>query len=122
MFRPSAYLSGTETRPTQITIFGMTGGAERWLRIPLDLSQPPVTYAAQALAVARRTKVVPFHGPTAGFVMNYTFDHAVRFDVDGSPVAVFDGEYRPGQVMLSMGGREMAAEEFARVVGLTAAT
>jgi hypothetical protein len=39
-FHPSAYLLGTETRPTQITIYDISGGAERWRRIPLDLSQP----------------------------------------------------------------------------------
>jgi hypothetical protein len=61
-FRPSAYLLGEESRPSQITIYGISGGAERWLRIPLDLSRPPVTFAAQALAVARCTKAVPFHG------------------------------------------------------------
>jgi hypothetical protein len=120
-FRPSAWLLGTEPLPTQTTVCGMTGGAERWLRIPLDLSLPPVTFAAQAHAVARQTKVVPFHGAATGFVVNYTTDDAVRFDLRGEPVAVLDGEYRPGQVML-MGGREMLAEEFARVVGITAAT
>jgi hypothetical protein len=50
-FQPSAYLLGTETKPTQITFFGITGGAERWMRIPLDLSRQPVTFAAQALTV-----------------------------------------------------------------------
>jgi hypothetical protein len=35
-FRPCAWLLGAESTPSQITIYGMTGGAER-LRIPLDL-------------------------------------------------------------------------------------
>ena len=48
-FHPSAYLLGTETRPTQLTIYGISGGPERWLRIPLDLSQPAVTFVKQAL-------------------------------------------------------------------------
>lgn len=39
-FSPSAYLVGTESRPSSITMYGLSGGTERWLRIPLDLSQP----------------------------------------------------------------------------------
>ena len=54
-FKPAAYLLGTSNRPSQIWMFGVTGGAERWLKIPLDTSQSPVTYAEQALAVVRET-------------------------------------------------------------------
>jgi hypothetical protein len=54
-FKPHAYLLGSSNQPSQICIFGLTGGAERWLKIPLDLSQPPLSYAAQALSVVRRT-------------------------------------------------------------------
>lgn len=53
VFEPSAYLQGTETIPSQITIFGMTGGAERWLRIPLDLTQPPDTFVRQGAGMKR---------------------------------------------------------------------
>jgi hypothetical protein len=31
-FTPGAYLLGTSDRPSQIFIFGITGGAERWLK------------------------------------------------------------------------------------------
>ena len=37
-FKPHAYLVGSQNRPSQITFYGMTGGPERWLKIPLDLS------------------------------------------------------------------------------------
>jgi len=40
--------TGDDTRPSSIASFGLTGGAERWLKIPLDLSQRPVTFALQA--------------------------------------------------------------------------
>jgi hypothetical protein len=56
-FRPHGYLLGTDTRPYQIVISGITGGAERWHKIPFDLSQPPVTFAAQAHAVVRKNRV-----------------------------------------------------------------
>jgi hypothetical protein len=102
-FKPTAYLLGTEKRPSQIFIFGITGGPERWLRIPLDLAQPPVTFAAQALAVVKKTPVVPFFGPTTGFIISYTPDHAVRFDLNGTPMEVLKRAYSPGQVELFIG-------------------
>jgi hypothetical protein len=69
-FKPHALLVGTETRPSSITMFGFSGGPERWLRIPLDRSQPTLTYAAQALEVVRKTPVVMFFGPTTGFIVS----------------------------------------------------
>jgi hypothetical protein len=117
-FRPGAYLLGTETRPTQITIYGMTGGSERWLKIPLDLSQPAVTFAVQAFSVASRTPVVTFFGKTIGFIVNYTPDFAVRFDLKGDPVEAFDRAYRPGNVTIVIGGKEMPGDVFARITGL----
>jgi hypothetical protein len=116
-FHPSAYLLGTTDRPSQILFFAITGGAERWLRIPLDLSQPPVTYAEQALAVVRKTPEVKFFGPTTGFIVNYTPDHAVRFDCEGCPVETLTRAYRPGQVSLTLGRRPVSAEVFGRALG-----
>ena len=117
-FKPHAYLLGTHTRPSSITIFGISGGAKRWLKIPLDLAQPPVTFATQALGFVRQTPVVPFFGPTTGFVINYTPDRAVRFDLEGNPVECLPCAYFPGDVTLTLGNRKMAAEEFARIAGL----
>ncbi len=94
-FQPCAYLLGTETRPTQITFFGITGGSVRWLKIPLDLSEPPLTFAAQALTVVRRTPYVTFFGPTTGFIVNYTPDRAVRFNLEGKPVEALEHAYFP---------------------------
>jgi hypothetical protein len=117
-FRPSAYLLGTDTRPSQIVIYGVTGGSERWLNIPLDLSRPAVTFARQALAVARRTPIVPVFGPTTGFVVNYKPNFAVRFNMGGKPVEAFDRAYSPGPVTITMDGKEISAKVFAKVVGL----
>lgn len=104
-FQPEAFLLGTSDRPSQIWMYGITGGAERWLKIPLDLAEPSKTYAAQALSLAQRTPVVQFFGPTTGFVVNYTPDHAVRFDLDGRPVETFSRAYRPGEVTLYLRNR-----------------
>jgi hypothetical protein len=116
-FRPSSYLVGTERRPTQITIYAISGGAERWRRIPLDLSQPAVTFVKQALIVVRKTRVVPFFGPTIGFVVNYSPDRAVRFDLAGNPVAVLNRAYEPGQFTLFIGRKQVSADTFGRIMG-----
>jgi hypothetical protein len=104
-FEPGAYLLGASDRPSQIFIFGITGGADRSLKIPLDLSRPPETYAGQALSVVRRTPEVKFFGPTIGFIVNYTPDHAVRFDLQGRPVEPLTRAHRPGEVTLYLSGR-----------------
>jgi hypothetical protein len=59
-FQPCAYFVGTTERPSSISMYGLTGGVDRWLKIPLDISQPAVTFAAQALAVVRQTPAVSF--------------------------------------------------------------
>jgi len=60
----------------------------------------------QALAVPRKTPVVHFFGPTTGFIVNYTPDYAVRFDVDGNPIEVLGRAYSPGKVELQIGRRK----------------
>ena len=54
------------------------------------MSQPAVTFAAQAHAIARATQVVSFHGATVGYIVNFTPDFAVRFDLNGDPVEMDD--------------------------------
>jgi hypothetical protein len=116
-FKPHGILLGTQERPSQIFIFAVTGGAERWLKIPLDLSQPPVTYAEQALAVVHKTPSVQFFGRTTGFIVNYTPDHAVRFDREGQPVETLARAYRPGEATVSLGRRPVSAEAFGKALG-----
>ena len=116
-FQPSAYLLGTTDRPSQMLFFGITGGSEKWLRIPLDLSQPPVSYAAQALAVVRKTPEVKFFGPATGFIVNYSPDHAVRFDLEGRTVETLTRAYRPGEVTIILGRRSVSGESLGRVLG-----
>ncbi len=108
-FKPHAYLVGSQNRPSQITFYGLTGGPERWLKIPLDLSQPAVTYAVQAHEFVAKMPFVPCHGRTTGYVVNYTPDSAVRFDVDGNPVEQFDRAYMPGQVEVFIGKHKLPA-------------
>ena len=76
-----------------------------------------MSYAAQALAVVRKTPEVKFFGPTTGFIVNYTPDHAVRFDLEGRPVETLTRAYRPGEVTVILGRRPVSGESLGRVLG-----
>ena len=115
--QPCAYLVGTAEKPSSISIYGISGGADRWLNIPLDLSEPPVTFAAQALAFVQKTPTVPFLGPTTGFIVNYTPDFAMRFDVSGKPAERLNHAYRPGKVTLTIGRQSIPAETLLKIAG-----
>jgi hypothetical protein len=105
-FVPHGYLKGSQTRPSQITIYGISGGPKRWLLIKLDATKPAFTFATQALAVVKKTPCVPFFGATTGFVINYSPDTAVRFDLEGNPVKHLDRAYSPGDVAVLLGARK----------------
>ena len=78
-------------------------GVEKLLRIDLDATQGPVSFVRQVLD--RLPEGVPAFGKTAGFVINYSPDKAVRFDPNGQPIAVLDKAARPGTaVLLPLGG------------------
>jgi hypothetical protein len=68
-----------------------------------------MAYAVQAHKVVKRTPFVPYHGPTRGFIVNYTPDSAVRFDLHGNPVEHFDRAYIPGQVEVFIGKQKLPA-------------
>ncbi len=118
-FQPHGYLCGSTERPSSITICGFTGGPERWLKIPLDCSKPPVTFTAQAMAVVRRTPTITFFGRTTGFIINYSPDDAVRFDLRGNPVEVLSRAYSPAQIELQIGRRKVSADRFGRIMGVS---
>ena len=50
-FVPHAIIQGEQATPSPITTYALSGGAEWWLIIRLDLSQPRDTFLQQAMAV-----------------------------------------------------------------------
>jgi hypothetical protein len=104
-FIPHGYLVGEYHRPSQITLYAMTGGPERWLRIQLDVSQLPSTFVTQALLVARENPTVRFHGALTGFAINYSETYSVRYDAEGQEVEVLGSIYSPGTVSLKINSR-----------------
>jgi hypothetical protein len=117
-FEPHAYFVTERAVPTQITICALTGGADRWLRVALDTTRPPLTFAEQALAEARRECVKPFYGAVTGVIVNYSPDRAVRFDLEGDPVCVYDRAYSPGATTVSLGGRPLSRGESETLLGV----
>jgi len=63
--------------------------------------------------VVRRTPFVQFFGPPTGYIVNYTPDHAVRFDLNGDPVEAFNRAY-----FTVFGGKTMSGEAFAKITGM----
>jgi hypothetical protein len=100
-FRPHAIILTERTVPSPIFVAAMIG-VEKLLRIDLELAQGPVSFVKQVLD--RLPEGVPAFGKTAGFVINYSPDKAVRFASNGQPIAILDKAVRPGTAVLRLGG------------------
>jgi hypothetical protein len=109
-FCPHAIILTERTVPSPIFVAAMIG-VEKLLRIDLDATQGPVSFVMQVLN--RLPDQVPAFGKPIGFVINYSPDHAIRFDLNGQPTAILDKAVRPGTaVLLRLGGRPIPAEAF----------
>ena len=106
-FKPHAYLTTESRQPSQIVIMGLTGGPDRWLKIHLDVDELTLTFAGQARRIANKTTSVAFFGKVTGFVVNYSPDESVKFDLEGNPLAAFDHAYSPGQSSIIHRGRQI---------------
>jgi hypothetical protein len=108
-FRPHAIILTEYTRPTSITMAAI-GGADRKLRVDFEPGSSPMSYLKQALDQVRRRSPITFYGAAVGVVINFSPDHAVRFDLDGNVVDVLPAAHRPGQLTISIGGRSVPPE------------
>jgi hypothetical protein len=113
-FRPHAIILTERTVPSPIFVAALIG-VEKLLRIDLDLAQGPVSFVKQVLF--RLPEGVPAFGKTAGFVINYSPDQAVRFDPKGQSIAILDKAVRPGTATLHLGGRPIPAEALGVLFG-----
>jgi hypothetical protein len=114
-FCPHAVLFTERTVPSPIFVAAMIG-VEKLLRIDVDATQGPVGFVKQVLD--RLPEGVAAFGKTAGFVINYSPDQAVRFDSNGQPSAILDKAIRPGTaVLLRLGGRPIPAEALGLIFG-----
>jgi hypothetical protein len=107
-FCPHAIILTERTVPSPIFVAAMIG-VEKLLRIDLDATHGPVSFVRQVLD--RLPEGVPAFGRPVGFVINYSPDKAVRFDLNGQPIAILDKAVRPGTaVLLRLDGRPISAE------------
>ena len=100
-FRPHAIILTGRTVPSPIFVAAIIG-VEKLLRIDLDATQGPVSFVRQVLDCL--PEWVSAFGKTVGFVINYSPDQAVRFDLNGQPIAILDKAVRPGTAILRLGG------------------
>ena len=89
----------------------------RWLSSldpdPRDLLVP---YPAELM---RWRGELPAFGRAAGIIINYSPDHAIRFDLEGNAVEHFDRAYRIGVAQFAIGGRVVSPGELFTVTETT---
>ena len=113
-FRPHAIILTEQTVPSPIFVAALIG-VEKLLRIDLDATQGPVSFVRQVLD--RLPEGASAFGKTAGYVINYSPDQAIRFDPNGKPIAILDKAVRPGTAILRLGRRPIPAEALGLVFG-----
>jgi hypothetical protein len=119
-FRPHAVITTERERPSQIFIAAILG-VSNLRRVDFDLSQGPLSFVQQALdglreKIAKGNGTITTFGWATGFVVNFSPDHAVRFDLEGKPVEVLDRAYRLGEATFHLKGRQVTPEEW-RAIG-----
>lgn len=117
-FVPHAIILTERTIPEPICVAAIIG-VDRILRIDFDLTAERSTFVHQAINGIRARVVrwnrnavpnmplgsyhLPAFGHVTGFVINYTADRAVRFDLDGRALAILARVYRIGEARLDIG-------------------
>ncbi len=104
-FRPFVHVCGETRIPNGITIFGMTGGFERWntVHVPESVWNLPLDEQLAALPEFMRGYLKeyegqgPFFGAVTGFKFCRCLDH-FQFDRDGNFVEHVERPFRRGHV------------------------
>ncbi len=106
-FVPHAVILTERRVPSQIAFCAFTQG-ERALHIDFDLQRPRASYAHQAKKeidrrIDRSDREIAFFGPVRGFVVNYAWFRAVRFDIDGRALELLSSAVRIGESEVRFG-------------------
>ena len=90
-FQPHAVWTAVRSQPSSTAMAGFINAPARLvLLFPSDLSTQDFVPYCQAQA----PKGVPLYGPVTGFIINYTPDEAVRYDLDGQTLETRDAAVR----------------------------
>src|SRR5580700_10014665 len=98
-FVPHLIIVTKRDRPSPLFVAALIG-VEKILRRDFDLTRNQDTFVAQALSMVP-TSVAAF-GETAGFVINFTPDHSVRYDLEGKVIETLPEAVRPGEADLTL--------------------
>ena len=98
-FRPHAIIITERTLPSQVWVAAVLG-VEKILRLDFDLSQAPSTYLRQALE--KMPSITPAFGRPIGVAINYTPDHAIKYDLDGRILETLSHAIPIGHASLSI--------------------
>ncbi len=115
-FVPHAVIMTERSFPQPLHIAAILG-IERLRRVDFDLTESPVTFVKQALDGVReklarwKSDQIPTFGRPESVIVNYSPDHAVRFDLEGYAVDVLDRAYRLGEASFSIGKRPVSRGE-----------
>jgi hypothetical protein len=101
-FRPHAIIITERRRPEPIFVAAFIG-VDVLLRVDFDLTAGSISFVQQSLdglrhKLARWRGSLPAFGRPVGFIVNYSPDRAIRFDLEGNPAERFDRAYRLGTV------------------------
>ena len=108
-FVPFILAQGERRVPTQICMFGMSGGFERWcmIRVPRRILKLPLeeqlTWLPRLMASYKRRNEgeVPFFGKLVGFKLIRFADY-FRFDEDGRLVEFVEKPFRPDECWVDL--------------------
>jgi hypothetical protein len=90
-FKPHAVIMTDRERPEPLFVAAIIG-VDVLLRVDFDLTASSVTFVRQSLDGVRRRRErwrcnsLPAFGRMVGFIVNYSPDSAVRFDLEGNAV------------------------------------
>ena len=107
-FQPHAIIIGERKIPSPIFVAAIFG-VDRILRIDFDPDQPPVTYIRQAITgidkklAQFKCAALPGFGRPVGFVVNYSPEHAVKYDLQGNALEILPKAHLTGRASMSVG-------------------
>lgn len=101
-FKPYIYLCTKATRPSQITMFALTGGTRihKMFFVPEDLPEKPWEQQVTIVKSLARSHynllegVAPFFGAITGYLYCPTYDSSYEFTLGGDTDAVDRGHFK----------------------------
>lgn len=106
IFKPYAVVTCELSRPTSITMYGLSGGdRQRIMRFPEPglfgrRKLEPEDFSAYALE--NLPEEIDFMGKSTGYIVNYAHDYSTEYDLKGNVIGEQDERYRVDSVCLKV--------------------